>query len=40
MNEKKNVLAWMWAKRNPNPLLVGMQAGTTTLENFGDSLKI
>jgi hypothetical protein len=23
----------MWKKRNPNPLLVGMQAGATTLEN-------
>jgi hypothetical protein len=22
----------MWGKKNPNPLLVGMQAGTTTLE--------
>jgi hypothetical protein len=22
----------MWGKRNPNPLLVGMQAGATTLE--------
>jgi hypothetical protein len=31
----------MWEKRIPNPLLVGMQAGTTTLEkNFGDFLKI
>jgi hypothetical protein len=27
-----NVLERMWGKRNPIPLLVGMQAGTTTLE--------
>jgi hypothetical protein len=31
----------MWGKRNPNPLLVGMQAGTTTPEKkFGFFLKI
>jgi hypothetical protein len=31
----------MWEKRNPNPLLVGMQAGATTLEKkIGDFLKI
>jgi hypothetical protein len=27
------VLARMWEKRNPNPLLVGMQVTATTLEN-------
>jgi len=38
---KQHVLARMWGKSNPNPLLVGLQAGTTTLEKkFGDSLKI
>jgi hypothetical protein len=26
------VLARMWRKRNPSPLLVGMQAGITILE--------
>jgi hypothetical protein len=26
------VLVRIWGKRNPNPLLVGMQAGATTLE--------
>jgi hypothetical protein len=26
------MLARMWGKKNPNPLLVGMQAGTTTLD--------
>jgi hypothetical protein len=26
------VLVRMWGKRYPNPLLVGMQAGTTTLK--------
>jgi hypothetical protein len=31
-NTTNNVLARMWGKRNPNPLLVGMQAGATTLE--------
>jgi hypothetical protein len=31
----------MWKKKNLNPLLVGMQAGATTLEKkFGDFLKI
>jgi hypothetical protein len=31
----------MWGKRNSSPLLVGMQAGATTLEKkFGDFLKI
>jgi hypothetical protein len=31
----------MWGKKNPNPLLVGMQAGATTLEKkFGGFLKI
>jgi hypothetical protein len=31
----------MWEKRNPNPLLVGIQAGATTLEKiFGEFLKI
>jgi hypothetical protein len=30
----------MWEKRSPNPLLVRMQAGATTLEKFGDFLKI
>jgi hypothetical protein len=35
------MLARMWEKRNPNPLLVGMQAGATTLEeNLEDFLKI
>jgi hypothetical protein len=29
----------MWGKRNPNPLLVGMQAGTTTLEKIWRLLK-
>jgi hypothetical protein len=24
----------LWGKRNPNPLLVGMQAGATTLEKI------
>jgi hypothetical protein len=34
-------LAKMWEKMNPRTLLVGMQAGTTTLEKkFGDFLKI
>jgi hypothetical protein len=28
----QHMLARMWGKRNPNPLLVGMQAGATTLE--------
>jgi hypothetical protein len=28
----QHVLARMWGKRNPSPLLVGMQPGTTTLE--------
>jgi hypothetical protein len=27
-----NVLARMWGKRNPHTVLVGMQAGATTLE--------
>jgi hypothetical protein len=31
-NITTNVLARMWGKKNPNPLLVGIQAGTTTLE--------
>jgi hypothetical protein len=31
----------MWGERNPNPLLVEMQDGATTLEKkFGDFLKI
>jgi hypothetical protein len=30
----------MWGKKNPSPLLVGMQAGATTLEKNGDFLKI
>jgi hypothetical protein len=31
----------MWGKRNPRTLLVGMQAGATTLEKkFGSFLKI
>jgi hypothetical protein len=31
----------MWGKRSPNPLLMGMQAGATTLEKkFEGSLKI
>jgi hypothetical protein len=32
----------MWAKMNPHTMLVGMQAGTTTLEKnlFKDFLKI
>jgi hypothetical protein len=31
----------MWGKRNPNPLLVGMQACATTPEKkIGDFLKI
>jgi hypothetical protein len=31
----------MWGERNPNPLLVGMQAVATTLEKkFGDFSKI
>jgi hypothetical protein len=31
----------MWGKRKPNPLLVGMQAGATTLEKkFQDFLNI
>jgi hypothetical protein len=31
----------MWGKRNPNPLLVGMQSGATILEKkFGGFLKI
>jgi hypothetical protein len=34
------VLVRIWGKRNPNPLLVGMQAGATTLEKFGEFLKI
>jgi hypothetical protein len=29
----------MWGKRNPNPMLVGMQAGTTTLEKILRLLK-
>jgi hypothetical protein len=28
----QQVLARMWGQRNPSPLLVGMQAGATTLE--------
>ena len=31
------MLERMWRKRNTPPLLVGLQAGTTTLEMFGDS---
>jgi hypothetical protein len=31
-NTLEQVLSRMWKKRNPNPLLVGMQAGATTLE--------
>jgi hypothetical protein len=31
-HHQQHVLARMWGKRNPNPLLVGMEAGTTTLE--------
>jgi hypothetical protein len=31
-NTTKNVLERMWRKRNPSPLLVGMQAIATTLE--------
>jgi hypothetical protein len=31
----------MWGKKNPNSLLVGIQAGATTLEKkFRDFLKI
>jgi hypothetical protein len=30
----------MWGKWNPNPLLVGMQAGTTAGKKSGDFLKI
>jgi hypothetical protein len=26
------MLVWMWRKRNTPPLLLGLQAGTTTLE--------
>jgi hypothetical protein len=29
----------MWKKRNPNPLLVGMQAGATTLEKHLETFK-
>jgi hypothetical protein len=29
----------MWEKRNPNPLLVGMQAGATTLEKNLETFK-
>jgi hypothetical protein len=29
----------MWGKKNPNPWLVGMQAGTTTLKKFWRLLK-
>jgi hypothetical protein len=29
----------MWGKRNPNPLLVGMQSSKTILETNGDFLK-
>jgi hypothetical protein len=29
----------MWGKKNPNPLLVGMQAGATTLEKCLEILK-
>jgi hypothetical protein len=29
----------MWRKRNPNPLLVGIQAGATTLEKIWRLLK-
>jgi hypothetical protein len=29
---QQHVLARMWGKRNPGPLLVGMQSGATTLE--------
>jgi hypothetical protein len=33
--KKQHVLARMWGKKNPHTLLVGMQAGATTLEkNF------
>jgi hypothetical protein len=35
------MLVRLWGKRNPNPLLVGMQAGASTLEkNYGDFFKI
>jgi hypothetical protein len=33
------VLAKKWGKRDPNPLLVRMQAGTTTLEKIWRLLK-
>jgi hypothetical protein len=33
------VLVRIWGKRNPNPLLVGMQAGVTTLEKIWRLLK-
>jgi hypothetical protein len=33
------MLARMWGKRNPHILLVGMQAGTTTLEKNLELLK-
>jgi hypothetical protein len=32
-------MARIWEKRNPNPLLVGMQAGATTLEKIWRLLK-
>jgi hypothetical protein len=33
------VLARTWGKRNPNPLLVGIQAGATTLKKMWRRLK-
>jgi hypothetical protein len=31
-HHQQHVLVRMWGKRSPNPLLVGMQAGATTLK--------
>jgi hypothetical protein len=33
------MLVRMWGKRNPSPLLVGMQASTTTLKTIWKLLK-
>jgi hypothetical protein len=39
IHHQQHVLAWMWGKRNPFTLLVGMQAGATTLEKIWRLLK-
>jgi hypothetical protein len=38
-NHQQHMLARIWGKRNPNPLLMRMKAGTTTLEKNWRFLK-